>query len=77
MKKITISDEQFAELGGSEPASEVHDAAGRLVGYFVTPTVYAELMAAKEAADIAELDRRAQDKDVGTLKDLWQELGVE
>jgi hypothetical protein len=77
MKKITINDEQTAQLNGFEAANEVCDANGKLVGYLISPAKYAELLNAKEEADIAELDRRAQDTDVGTLQELWKEIGVE
>lgn len=77
MKKITINEEQSAELNGFDIPSEVCDSAGKLVGYLISPAKYAELLTAREESNIAELDRRAQDPDVGTLQELWKELGVE
>jgi hypothetical protein len=77
MKKITISDEQCAELNGFDFPNEVCDPAGQVVGYLISPTKYAEMLTAKEEADIAELERREQDTNVGTLQELWKELGVE
>ena len=77
MNAITITDEQRAELNGVDSANEVRDAAGKLVGYLVTPERYAELQAAFEEADIAELDRRSQEPGGKTLSEIWKELGVE
>jgi hypothetical protein len=77
MNKITINEQQCAELNGFDAANEVRDGTGRLIGYLISPAKYAEFLEAKEEADIAELDRRAQDTDVGTLDELWKEIGIE
>jgi hypothetical protein len=76
MKRITIDGEQCAELNGFDAPNEVCDPEGRVIGYLIPPARYAELLAAKEAVDIAELERRALDPDEGTLQELWRELGV-
>jgi hypothetical protein len=77
MNKITISGDQHAGLSGDGAPTEVYDPNGQLVGYLVPPQRYAKLRAAKDAADLAELERRAENPDLGTLQELWKELGVE
>lgn len=77
MTKITMTEEQCAEMNEFEIPKEVCNSSGKLIGYLISPTGYEELLAAKEEADIAELDRRSEDTDVGTLQELWKELRVE
>ncbi|MEP6930294.1 MAG: type VI secretion system tip protein VgrG, partial [Flavobacterium sp.] len=43
-KKITISDEQCAELNGFDVPNEVCDPSGQIVGYLVSPAKYAEFL---------------------------------
>ena len=79
MSRITISDDVCIQLNGFSTPNEICDGTGHLLGYLVPTARYAELLAAwqREEADLDELDRLAQEKDVGTLQELWKELGVE
>ncbi len=79
MSRIVVSDEQRSQVNGLAAPSEVCDASGNLLGYILSPELFAEYRAAweREEAELDELDRRLEAKDVGTLQELWKELGVE
>jgi hypothetical protein len=80
MSQIMISEEQRTLVNGLENAQEVRDPSGQLVGYLISPARYARMLEAWEKweeADIAELDRIAREDPVGTLQEIWKELGVE
>jgi hypothetical protein len=79
MSQITISEEQRIQVNGVDNAHEVRDSSGQLVGYLISPTKYARMLEAWEKweeADLAELDRRA-DEETYTLAEIWKELGVQ
>ena len=76
MRTLTISNEQLAEIDAYDGTSEVRDTTGRIFGYLISPEKYAGFLVAQEDADIAELERLALDPDVGTLQELWDELGI-
>ena len=80
MSQLVIDEEMRAQLTDIESAAEVRDASGKIVGYFISPESYSLFIHAWrqiEQSYLDELDRRNEEKDVGTLLDLWKELGVE
>lgn len=79
MSRIVIDEEQRANLNGMNSATEVTDASGKLLGYFISPESFTKLTEVWDKfvdADIAELDRRAGE-DTYTLAEIWKELGVQ
>lgn len=80
MNHLTIDEETRSKLGPPKSETELRDDQGNIVGYFVCPEIYWSHFFAwqKHEEDyLDELERLAQDKDVGTLQELWKELGVE
>jgi hypothetical protein len=80
MSRIVLIDEQRSRLDGVRDATEVVDLSGNLVGHFLDATSYVKYLdnwEKEHAEEFAELDRRASDGDVGTLDELWKELGVQ
>jgi hypothetical protein len=78
MSQIILDDELRARLNGFKPGSEVRDASGKLLGYFISPESFAKFAEAWEkqkAADQAELDRISQESEEWTLEEIWKELG--
>ena len=80
MSRIVINDEQKSQIIPEGAANEVFDSSGNLVGYFVDAASYEKFLNTWEkeyATELAELDRRVNDGDFGTLQELWKELGVQ
>jgi len=79
MSRVVISEEDLTRMNEQAGASEIFDSAGNLLGYFLPVAAFADYQDAwerKHEAELAELNCRANDLDVGTLKELWNELGV-
>lgn len=77
MSQIVINPELRSRLN---PGSQFCDERGQVLGYFISESSYQKYLDAFEKehlAEIAELDRIAQEPEEGTLQDLWKELGVE
>ena len=79
MSRLIMTDEDLARMNEQPGPSEIYDSAGKLLGYFMPVSVFADYQDAweiKHKDELDELDRIANDPDVGTLQELWDELGV-